>query len=110
MLLGTLGTGLLGNLLAGKGINETGKRMIKAGYGSKISSIQKVFNSTSSFNFKIQKYYQNELRFNGIYSRDSLSDKIKDEAYVIDDYSDTWTHWISLYALNNNLLYLTIMV
>ena len=31
-------------------------------------------------NIEIQKYYQNEPRFNGIYSRDKLS--IKDGAYV----------------------------
>ena len=33
-------------------------------------------------NFDIQKYYQNEPRFNGVYSRDNLP-KIKDRAYVI---------------------------
>ena len=33
-------------------------------------------------NFEIQKYYKNEPRFNGVYSRDNLP-KIKDEAYVI---------------------------
>ena len=33
-------------------------------------------------NFEIQKYYQNESRFNGVYSRDNLSKNIKDEAYV----------------------------
>ena len=44
-------------------------------------------------NFKIQKYYQDEPRFNGIYSRDNLP-KIKDEAYEInlDEYSDIETH------------------
>ena len=31
-------------------------------------------------NFQIQKYYQNEPRFNGVYSRDNLR-KIKDGAY-----------------------------
>ena len=31
-------------------------------------------------NFEIQKYYQNELEFNGVYSRTNLS-KIKDGAY-----------------------------
>ena len=25
-------------------------------------------------NFEIQKYYQNELRFNGVYSRDNMWD------------------------------------
>ena len=58
-------------------------------------------------NFEIQKYYQNEPRFNGVYSRDNLPDKIKDGAYVInlDEYSDIGTHWIALYALNNNVTY-----
>ena len=34
-------------------------------------------------NFEIQKYYQNEPRFNGVYSRDNLQEKIKDGAYII---------------------------
>ena len=29
-------------------------------------------------NLEIQKYYRNEPRFNGVYSRDSLPDKMKD--------------------------------
>ena len=33
-------------------------------------------------NFEIRKYYQNEPRFNGVYSRDNLP-KIKDRAYII---------------------------
>ena len=33
-------------------------------------------------NFEIQKYYQNEPRFNGVYSGDNLT-KIKDGVYVI---------------------------
>ena len=32
-------------------------------------------------NFELQKYYQNELRFNGFYLRDNLT-KIKDGAYI----------------------------
>ena len=45
-------------------------------------------------------YYQNEPRFNGVYSRDNLPDKIKDAAYVInlDEHSDTGTRWIALYV------------
>ena len=52
-------------------------------------------------------YYQNEPRFNGIYSRDNLPDKIKDGAYVInlDEYSDIGTHWIALYVNNKTLTY-----
>ena len=58
-------------------------------------------------NFEIQKYYQNEPRFNGVYSRDNLPNKIKDGEYVInlDEYSDIGIHWIALYALNNNVTY-----
>ena len=33
-------------------------------------------------NFEIQKYYQNEFRFNGVYSRDNLAE-IKDGDYAI---------------------------
>ena len=48
-------------------------------------------------NFKIQKYYKNEPRFNGVCSRDNLL-KIKDGAYVInlDEYFDIGTRWFSL--------------
>ena len=58
-------------------------------------------------NFEIQKYYQNERRFNGVYSRDELLEKIKEGTYVINlnGYSDIGTHWIALYALNNNVIY-----
>ena len=65
-------------------------------------------------NFEIQKYYQNEPRFNGIYSRDNLSERssteIKDRAYVInlDEYCDIGTHWISLYEQNNDANYFDI--
>ena len=57
-------------------------------------------------NFEIQKYYQNEPRFNGVYSSDNLP-KIKDGVYVInlDKYSDTGTHWVALYVHNNNVIY-----
>ena len=57
-------------------------------------------------NFEIQKYYKNEPRFNGVYSRDNLP-KIKDGAYVInlDEYSDIGTHWIALYSLDKNVTY-----
>ena len=55
-------------------------------------------------NFEIQKYYQNEPRFNGVYSRDNLP-KIKDGAYIInlDEYSDIGTHWVALYVQNNDV-------
>ena len=45
-------------------------------------------------------YYQNEPRFNGVYSRENLPDDIKDGAYVInlDEYFDILTHWVALYV------------
>ena len=50
------------------------------------------------------KYYQNEPRFNSVYSRDNLPYKIKDGAYTINlnDYSDIGTHRVVLYALNKH--------
>ena len=53
MLLGTLASTLLGNMLAGKGIvragygNNQGEGIVRAGYGS---SIKKSSNFTTSFN------------------------------------------------------------
>ena len=40
-------------------------------------------------NFEIQKYYKNEPRFDGVFSRDDLPKKIKDGAYKInlDEYT-----------------------
>ena len=53
------------------------------------------------------KYYENESRFNGFYSRDNLPNKIRDGAYVInlDEYSDIGTHWVALWVNNNNVTY-----
>ena len=58
-------------------------------------------------NFELQRYYQNEPRFNRVYSRDNLPNKIKDGAYEIDadDYSDIGTHWINLYVSNDEITY-----
>ena len=48
----------------------------------------------------MQKYYKNEPRFNGAYSRDNLP-KIKDGAYIInlDEYYDIRTHRVALLEL-----------
>ena len=57
-------------------------------------------------NFEIRKYYQNQPRLNGVYLKDNQP-KINDGVYVInlDGYSDIRTHWIALYASDNNVTY-----
>ena len=57
-------------------------------------------------NFEIQKYYQNEPKFNGAYSRNNLV-KIKNEVYVVnlDEYKSIETHWIALYVNGDNVTY-----
>ena len=42
MLLGTLGASLLGNILAGKGINRAGENVVRAGYGHRSSKNKKI--------------------------------------------------------------------
>ena len=57
--------------------------------------------------FEIEANYQNEPRFNGVYSRDNLSKTIKNEANVsnLDEYSDIGTHWIALHVNNKTATY-----
>ena len=103
MLLGILGASSLKSILAGWGINRTGKGrginrdgkgIERAGYGNKNNEMNFYLIFTSLIlphpltNFEIQKYYQNdaqqrstiETRFSGVYSRDNLSDEIKNGA------------------------------
>ena len=57
-------------------------------------------------NFEIQEYYQNEPRFNGVFSRDNLPNN-NYGAYVInlDEYHDIGTHWVALYVNNKIVTY-----
>ena len=58
-------------------------------------------------NLEIKEYYENEPRFNAVYSRDNLPKTIKNGAYVINlhEYADVGTHWIALYVKNNEVIY-----
>ena len=68
-------------------------------------------------NFEIQKYYKNERRFNGVFSRNNLPKsnfikynsikKIKDQLYIInlDEYLNVGTHWIALFCKKNEIVY-----
>ena len=109
MLLGTLGTRLLGNLLSGgKGIMRAGDGIVRAGEGS---GSKKNLNLLLPFhpltNIEINEYYKNEPRFNGVYSRNNLPKTIKKGAYVInfDEYENTVTHWVALFVKTNEAIY-----
>ena len=101
MLLGSLGVSLLGDLLTK---SLSGKGTVRAGEGILKKALMLAHPLT---NFEIQKYYKNEPRFNGIYSRDNLSKTIKNGAHVInlDEYEDVGTHWIALYVNDNEITY-----
>ena len=109
MLLGTLGAGLLSHLLTGgKGIMRASDGIVCAGDGIVRTGAgkgsKKNLNSLLPFppltNIEIGEYYKNEPRFNGVYSRNNLPNKIKKGAYVInlDEYENTGTHWVSLFV------------
>ena len=101
MLLGTLGASLLGNLLTGgKRIVRAGDGIVRAGEGSKKKHLNLLLPFHPLTNIEISEYYKNEPRFNGGYSRNNLSNKIKKGAYVInlDEYENTGTHWVALFV------------
>ena len=58
-------------------------------------------------NFEIQKYYQNEPRFNVLYPRNNLPENVKDRAHVInlDEYADVGTYWIALFCNRSEIVY-----
>ena len=66
---------MLGNILAGKGIvtagsgNEKGKGIVRAKRNAFFMPPHPLTN------FEIQRYYQNEPRFNGVYPKNNLPKK-----------------------------------
>ena len=79
MLLGYLGSSLIGNLLTGKGMyraESKGQGLFRAGQGIKQKSLMPPHSFT---NFEIIDYFKNEPRFNGLYSRNNLPETIKKE-------------------------------
>ena len=60
--------------------------------------------SHSLTKFEIQKYYQCEPKFKGVYSRNNLS-KIKDGPHIInlDECESIGTHCIALYVNGENI-------
>ena len=99
MLLGTLEASLLGDILSK---DLSGNGVIRAGEGTILTLPPHPLT-----NFEIQEYYQNEPRFNGVFSGDNLPNSIKNGAYVInlDEYHDIGTHWVALYVNNKTITY-----
>ena len=58
-------------------------------------------------NFEIQKYYESEPRFNGVYSRNNEPKTLKDGEYLINlhEYADVCTHWIALFLNRSEIVY-----
>ena len=58
-------------------------------------------------NFEILKYYENEQKFNNVFSRNNQPKIRKDRAYVINlvQYADVGTHWIALFCDRNEIAY-----
>ena len=59
--------------------------------------------------FELQKFYQNQTRFNGVYSRDNLS-KIKDWAYVINLDEYVILEVIGLLCMYKKILFISIVL
>ena len=113
MLLGTLGASLLRNLLtSGKGIVRAGDGIVRGGEGSKKKDLNLLLPFHPLTNIEISEYYKNEPRFNGVYSRNNLPNKIKKGAYVInlDEYENTGTHWVSLFVKPKYTVYFDIVL
>ena len=55
-------------------------------------------------NFEIQKYYENEPRFNDVYSRKNLP-KNKGQDINLNEYGDIGTHWIPLFCNRSEIIY-----
>ena len=103
ILMGTLGDSLLGNLLAGKGIGRACSRNKKRKRNCKSwlwKTMGFLMSSHPLKNFELERVYENEPRFNAVFSKNNLPKKIKDGAYVItlDEYADVGTHWIALFC------------
>ena len=65
-----------------------------------------IFNAASSFNkFWDKEYYQNEPKFNCIYSINNLPEKIKDGTFIINEYADVDTHWTALFCKRNETVF-----
>ena len=73
MLFGILAPSIIEKMWTGKGVVQEGEGPIREGEGT----IKQIFKAAYPLaNFEIQKYYQNNPKVNGVYSRNNLP-KIK---------------------------------
>ena len=94
-----LAASILGNALIGQGVIRAGE-----GVGGRNSRSKCLIPLHRLTNFEIQKYYQNEPKFNGVYLRNNLS-KIKDWLYIINlnEYESIVTDCTALYVNAGNV-------
>ena len=58
-------------------------------------------------NSEIQEYYQNEPRFNGVFSRDNLpnNNNNNNNVKLLERYCEIGTHWVAPYVNNKTVTY-----
>ena len=94
-----------------KKIHGSGVKLIIEEEDMQVREVKKKLNSLLPFhpltNIEISKYYSNEPKFNGVYSRDNLPKITKKGAYVInlDEYENAGTRWIALFIKTNEVIY-----
>ena len=56
---------------------------------------------------KYKRYYENEPRFSGVFTKNNLPKTIKDGAHVINlyEYANVSTHWIALFCNKKEIVY-----
>ena len=85
---------------------RAGDGIVRAGSGRK-KKLTLLLHFHPLTNIEISEYYKNEPRFNGVYSRNNLPNKIRKGAYVInlDEYENTGTYWDSLFVKTKYTVY-----
>ena len=93
-------------LLSGKGTIRTKEGTTRVGEGTIRASQKFKCRPILWLILKIRKYYQNEPKFNVVYSGNNFP-KVKDRAYVInpDGFKSIGSHWIALNPNGNNIIY-----
>ena len=86
---------------------RAGEGIVRAGEGSKKKNLNSLLPFHPLTNIEINEYVIYKPRFNGVYSRNDLPDKIKKGAYVInlDEYANIGTQWIALFVKRKYTVY-----